>query len=334
MKKRFFIFLTLPVLVFSLLFCSCSGNNEQPTTDTVTSPHDSDSSYKAVFVMYDNGNRENEMRESFVSRMRILGYDEMKMKFDVKNAQHDINNLNEQIASLKGSDYSLIIAISDEAAVAVSKASLDIPCVFIGVTDPVSYGIATKAEAPDKNMTGTVMNVSESKSISLIRIFTPEVKTVGIMYCADNASAKANAELFEKKAVSEGLTVKIYAVTSLDDIEKQTESIIAEVDAIYAPADNYLDSAMDKITKVSTDNGKFVFSSGTSAVSSGALAAFCSSPTELAKSAAVMADRIIKGTKVSDIPIDYSIEGNIFLSKKTYSLLGIGIPDLEGLVVL
>ena len=105
MKRRLFTFLILPVLIFSLLFCACSSKKEEGSGGgSDISSENSDSAVKIAFVEYDNGYQENEMRESFISDMRLLGYDEIKIKVDVKNAQKNADKLNEQVNSLKGSD--------------------------------------------------------------------------------------------------------------------------------------------------------------------------------------------------------------------------------------
>lgn len=335
MKRRFFTFLILPVMIFSIILCSCSSKN-QNSVDSVgtTDSRSADSSVKLAFVVYDNGYQENEMRESFISAMRLLGYDEIRLKVDVLNAFRDEKKLGECVNSLKSSDHDLIIAISDRAAQAVSSAKLDKPCVFMAATDPVGDSLVTNPDKPDKNMTGTVMDTSSTKTISLIRIFTPDVKKVGVLLYEGNATAKKNAELFEKESKSEGLTPKIYTVKDLSAAEGEFKKLIAENDAAFIPTDSQLDSVMSTLVKAAQEQKKYIYSSGVSAVNSGALASYCSSVEKLSQNAAAMADRIIKGAKVSEIPVDFSVEGNFYLSSKTYASLGIGVPEIDGLIVV
>lgn len=335
MKRHCFKLLVLPVLIFSLIFCSCSSKKGVSSDGTGASVSGKDSSsVKLVFVEYDNGYQENEIRESFISDMRLLGYDEVKMKFDVKNAQKNSEKLNEYVNSLKGSDYDLIVAIADQAAQAVCNAKLDIPCVFIAATDPVGDLLVTNPDKPDKNLTGTVMDTSPSKIISLIRIFTPEVKKTGVLIYKGNKTAQKSASLFEKESKSEGLTAKIYTVESLNDIQNTLKKILSENDTVFIPADNQLDSVMGSLVKTAQEQKKYIYSSGVSAVNSGALASYCSSVDKLSQNSAAIADQIIKGTSVSDIPVDFSAEGNFYLSSKTYSAFGIGVPEIEGLIVV
>ena len=178
------------------------------------------------------------------------------------------------------------------------------------------------------------MDTSPTKTISLIRIFTPEVKNVGILLYKGNTTAQKSASLFEKEAKTEGLSSKIYTVENLNNIQDTAEKILSENDTVFIPADNQLDSVMSSLVKAAQGQKKYVYSSGVSAVNSGALASYCSSVKDLSQNAAVIADKIIKGTAVSDIPVDFSVKGNFYLSSKTYSSLGIGVPEIDDLVVV
>lgn len=334
MNNRFKRIIAVILAVLCLLLCSCSGKTDDTTTTAPATPHENDDSYHVAFVMYDYGYTENTMREAFVARMRTLGYDEMKMKFDVINAHGSTEELTKQVAELKNSSYNLIVALSDEPAIEISKANLKIPCVFVGATDPVADGIVKNADKPDKNITGTVMNLSTKKTVSLIRIFTPDVKTVGVVYLKGNKNIASDIEEFNKLAISEGLKIEELAIDSVNSADGVIADAVDKVDAFYIPKDYQLDSIIGSLVRIALPKKVFVFSSGASAVNEGALAAYCSSPEALAKSAALMADEIIKGKKIAEIPVDFSVEANIFLSSKTYSLLGIGYPELEGIVVV
>lgn len=334
MKQRILKIISITLVALSLLLCSCTGKIENSGTSSDAQSESTAENRKLVFVQYDNSYRENEMRETFISRMRLLGYDSIRLKTDVKNAQCNQEKLVEIFEALKSSDYDLIITIGNEASLQASKSELKAPCVFVGAESPVENGLATNPDAPDKNMTGTVMNTSDKKTASLIRIFTPEVKAVGILVSYDNTAALKNAESFQKTAKAEGISAQIYKIENPDNAEGDFANIISENDALFFPDDAKLNPTIEKAVELCANEKKFVFASSTTAVSNGALAAYCSSPVELSNKAALAADEIFKGKKPSEIPIDFSVEGNIFLSSKTYSRLGIGVPDIDGLIVI
>lgn len=85
MKKYLFSAVCL-LLAITVLFSACTGSSTQGEKST-ESPHDSDSSFRVAIVQFDNDSFTNELRQMFIKRMRLLGYDEAKMKFDIKNAQ-------------------------------------------------------------------------------------------------------------------------------------------------------------------------------------------------------------------------------------------------------
>ena len=158
MKKYLFSAVCL-LLTITILFSACSGSGTQGEKST-ESPHDSDSSFKAAIVQFDNDSFTNELRQMFIKRMRLLGYDEAKMKFDIKNAQGNNEKLSQTASSLSGGDYDIVVAIGDKCACALANAGCTVPTVFVAVSDPVGLGLASGVESPDKNMTGTVSNTS------------------------------------------------------------------------------------------------------------------------------------------------------------------------------
>ena len=93
MKKYLFSAVCL-LLAITILFSACSGSGTQVEKST-ESPHDSDSSFRAAIVQFDNDSFKNELRQMFIKRMRLLGYDEAKMKFDIKNAQGNSDKLSQ-----------------------------------------------------------------------------------------------------------------------------------------------------------------------------------------------------------------------------------------------
>ena len=93
MKKYLFSAVCL-LLAITVLFSACSGSDTQGEKST-ESPHDSDSSFRVAIVQFDNDSFTNELRQMFIKRMRLLGYDEAKMKFDIKNAQGNSEKLSQ-----------------------------------------------------------------------------------------------------------------------------------------------------------------------------------------------------------------------------------------------
>ncbi len=329
MKKRISVSVLALILAVTLFLSGCSATLGK---ETVTeSPHDSDSSFKVAVIQYDNDEFTSQLRQTFIKRMRLLGYDEAKMKFDIKNAQASESKLTSCIDSLKDSKYDLIIVIGDKAAQVLSQAGSSVPAVFIGVSDPVYLGLTSSLDAPDRNMTGSVNNSSNEDVLSFIRILTPNVSKVAVV-CMNNEKS-----LSEKESVKEYLTEEIFEVEeavleSVDSASETLHQLLSRNDALYITADTELLSVSKQATEIATANGKYIYSSNTASVEYGVLASSGCSIQNLSYSAASCADSILRGVSVSAVPIVADSETQIYISSSTATALGVEIPKISNII--
>ncbi len=325
MSKKIISLFALALSII-IIFSACGSKTEETE---ITNPHETDSSLKAVIVQSDESYQYTRLRQAFIARMRILGYDEAKMKIDIKNANGDKQRLTEIASSLVGSDYDLIVPVCPAAASAVVSTGNTIPCVFISVPDPVGSGLMSQLEAPDKNMTGSVYKADTEELITLINILTPDVHTVAVMYSKDNPSLTADIESAKAALADKGYAVEEVALENTDNIETVVSDVLTRTEAIYIPADEEIEKVMEKIVAITNANHKYVYAQTATAAEKGALACVCSESDALAKASAEAADEILQGNPIASVPADVSAEPEIFISKYTSQLLGVEIPKLE-----
>jgi len=330
MKKTFLAAVCI-LLVITLLFSACSGSNltDDATTD---SPHDSDSSFKAAIVQFDNDNFTSELRQTFIKRMRLLGYDEAKMKFDIKNAQGSEDKLSQTTASLANADYDIIVAIGDKCASSVAASGCTVPTVFVAVSDPVGLGLTSSLEAPDKNMTGTVSNTSNDTLLSYIRILTPSVSNVAVI-CMNNEKSIAEKDSAVKYLTDDLFGVEQVVLDGVDSIDSLVSDLLTRNDAIYLTGDEELKNAAPSIVSAASASSKFVFSSNIGCVESGVLASTASPVKDLSYNAAADADEILRGAKPSDLPVDTDIAFAIYVSKTTATNFNIDVPQIDNVIL-
>lgn len=330
MKKTFLTAVCL-LLAITFLFSACSGSTStnESTTD---SPHDSDSSFKAAIVQFDNDSFTSELRQTFIKRMRLLGYDEAKMKFDIKNAQGSDDKLSQTTASLTNADYDIVVAIGDKCASAVATSGCTVPTVFVAVSDPVGLGLTSSLDAPDKNMTGTVSNTSNDTLLSYIRILTPDVSKVAVI-CMNNEKSIAEKDSAVKYLTDDLFTVEQVTLDGVDSIDSIVSDILTRNDAVYITGDEELKNAAAGIVSAASASSKFVFSSNIDCIESGALASTASPVKDLSYNAAADADEILRGTKPSDIPVDTDIAFAIYVSKATATNFNIDVPQIDNVIL-
>lgn len=330
MKKYLFSAVCL-LLAITVLFSACSGSGTQDEKST-ESPHDSDSSFRVAIVQFDNDSFTNELRQMFIKRMRLLGYDEAKMKFDIKNAQGNSEKLSQTASSLSGGDYDIVVAIGDKCACALANAGCTVPTVFVAVSDPVGLGLASSAESPDKNMTGTVSNTSEDTLLSYIRVLTPKVSSVAVI-CMNNEKSIAEKDSVVKYLSNDLFDVEPVILDSTDSIDSVVADVLTRNGAIFLTGDEELKNVSANVVSLASQSSKFVFSSNIACIENGVLAATASPVKDLSYTAAEDADKILKGAKVSDIPIKTDIAFAIYISKSTAESFNIDVPKIDNVIL-
>lgn len=330
MKKYLFSAVCL-LLAITVLFSACSGSDTQGEKST-ESPHDSDSSFRAAIVQFDNDSFTNELRQMFIKRMRLLGYDEAKMKFDIKNAQGNSEKLSQTASSLSGGDYDIVVAIGDKCACALANAGCTVPTVFVAVSDPVGLGLASSVESPDKNMTGTVSNTSEDTLLSYIRVLTPKVSSVAVI-CMNNEKSIAEKDGVVNYLSNDLFGVEPVVLDSTDSIDSVVADVLTRNGAIFLTNDEELKNVSANVVSLASQSSKFVFSSNIFCIENGVLATTASPVKDLSYTAAEDADKILKGAKVSDIPIKTDIAFAIYVSKSTAESFNIDVPKIDNVIL-
>ena len=330
MKKYLFSAVCL-LLAITVLFSACSGSNTQGEKST-ESPHDSDSSFRVAIVQFDNDSFTNELRQMFIKRMRLLGYDEAKMKFDIKNAQGNSEKLSQTASSLSGGDYDIVVAIGDKCACALANAGCTVPTVFVAVSDPVGLGLASSVESPDKNMTGTVSNTSEDTLLSYIRVLTPNVSSVAVI-CMNNEKSIAEKDSVVNYLSNDLFGVEPVILDSTDSIDSVVADVLTRNGAIFLTNDEELKNVSANVVSLASQSSKFVFSSNIFCIENGVLATTASPVKDLSYTAAEDADKILKGAKVSDIPIKTDIAFAIYVSKSTAESFNIDVPKIDNVIL-
>ena len=300
------------------LLAGCAGKSTSGKSKT----------YKVAIVQLVDNDAFSEMIQSFEEKMRALGYTEDKMTFDVKNAQGDMATLNSICAKLKTtSDYDLIVPIATPAAQAVVSQEPKAPVVFISVTDPVGAGILADMKKPDKNATGTSNIIPVDQIFTLAKKLTPSIKSVGILYSSGEKNAVFNAQKAKDYLSKNGYNVTETTITNSSEVQQAAQSLANKVDAIFVPVDSTVQSAMTQVAAAANARHIPIYGSDPVMVKSGALACVSVSNTQLGERSAEMADEILKGKKVSQVPAEALSQYQYVVGNKAAQVLGITLPS-------
>ena len=313
---------TLTLLALSLcLMLSLIGCGGAPADDAVD-----EKLTVGVVQLIDNGAFED-MREGFIARLQELGYTEDKCEIYYKNAQGDAANLNAICQEMVDKDVDLIAAIATPAAQAAVNLQSDIPVVFISVSNPTGAGIITDMAHPDKNATGTSNAIPVSEMFKLADRLTPGCQTYGLLYTTGEINAVTTINDAKAYMDANGIKYVEKVVSTSSEVQQAAQSLVGSVDAIFCPNDSVVQAAMPQIAQIAREAKIPVYGSSAVMVNSGAFATISISDTEIGAISADMADQILKGTPVSEVPAKVVDVFTTVINQNTADAIGASLSD-------
>jgi putative tryptophan/tyrosine transport system substrate-binding protein len=266
--------------------------------------------------------------KGFVDGLKDAGYEDGKnIKIDFQNAQGEQANCSTIAQKLINDKSDLILAIATPAAQAVANLTKDIPILITAVTDPATAKLVASNEAPGTNVTGTSdLNPVEAQ-IELLKQLVPNAQTIGFIYCSSEQNSKFQIDLAKKAADKLGLKYIEATVSSSNEIQQVTQSLVGKVQAVYAPTDNMIAAGIPTVAGVLTPAKIPLICGEEGMVKAGGLATYGVNYYELGKQTAKMAVEVLRdGKKPADMPIQYLQNCDIAINEDVAAKLGITIP--------
>ncbi len=269
----------------------------------------------------------NTIRESFIEELKTLGYGEDKVEIDYQNAQGDQSALNSITQKFVSNKVDLIVAIATPSAQSAAAATKDIPVLFSAVTDPVAANLMTDLNKPNSNVTGTSDSIPVEQVFELSKALTPSVKKYGFIYCTSEVSAISVINQAKIYCNDNGIPYTEVAITNASELQQAAQSLVGQCDAFYTTIDNVIASAMPVLADVAMQAKIPVYVGADSMVMDGGFATVGIEYTNLGKQTAVMADKILSGTPVSEIPVETLNNFGTIINEDTAAALGVNIPE-------
>lgn len=235
----------------------------------------------------------NAAREGFVSELEEGGFiDGDTMTLEIMNAQGDQSNLQSMSEQLS-SNTDLMLAIATPAAQSLATAEEEKPVLFTAVTDPVDAGLVDSSDQPGRNLTGTSDMVPIDEQIRLLLSIVPDAQTVGIIYNSSEPNSEIQANLAIEALEAAGVTAEVATVTSTNDVQQVTESLMQRIDALYIPTDNTMASTSATVGELAIENQIPVVAGSMEQIEEGGLATYGINYNELGRQTARMAIEIL-----------------------------------------
>ena len=225
----------------------------------------------------------------------------------------------------------LILAAGTPAAQVMQRATRDIPVVFVMVTDPVASGIIKSLARPEANVTGVsnYLRATTAKLLEFIRAVAPEATRVAFIY--DPANAGKVLELGELRAAGRALGVAIEPVEIRvsADIEVAFATMAkAPPGALIVPADGVTNSGRERIVALAAKMRRPAIYQTREFVDAGGLMSYGLNTCEHFRGVAGHVDKILKGAKPGDLPVELPTTFELIINLKTAKALGVKIPQV------
>jgi putative ABC transport system substrate-binding protein len=251
------------------------------------------------------------------------------VRMDLRWAGGDANRMQALAQELVGLQPDIILANTTPATVALQRETQTIPIVFVGVSDPVASSIVARLDRPSGNITGFASWEATlgGKWLELLSEIAPGLKRAAIMFNPDTAPASVYMPAFETAARS--LKVAMITAPVHDDveIEKAMMDLGGEPRGglVVVPEVFTAVHRVPIISAAARNNVPAVYSQSYHA-RDGGLLAYGADRVDIWRRAASYVDRILRGAKPGDLPVQFPTKFEMVVNRKTATALGLAIP--------
>ena len=263
--------------------------------------------------------------------LREHGYVEgQNIAIEYRWAQGRFERLPDLAAELAKLKPAVIVAFVTQASLAAKNATSTIPIVMVGVGDPIGAGLVASLARPGGNVTGNSSVSVEvmGKSLEILKEVAPERRRVSILWNPANAIFQTQM-VKEAEAASRrlGLQVQTIAASDARGIDKAFQLMTRErAEALAVLGDPMFIAERTRIATLAAKSRLPSVSGVREYADAGGLVAYGPNFYELYRRAAAYVDRILKGAKPGDLPIEQPTKFDLVINLKTAKALGLTIP--------
>jgi ABC-type uncharacterized transport system substrate-binding protein len=268
---------------------------------------------------------------AFTDRLRELGYVEGKtLVIEWRFAEGRFDRLPLLAGELVKAQVEVIVTTGTPATSAARRATATIPIVATSFGDPVASGFAESLSHPGRNVTGfsTMGGVVYVKRLELLAEVVPGAKRIGLIVNPDNDFFLQVLPGLQAAAQKQGRDIVLVNVRKAGDLAEGFASLATRrVGAVLVGDDTFLNSQSGAVASLALKYKMATIFPLTRGAEDGGLIGYANDIRYRYQSAAVYVDRILKGTKAGDLPIEQPMKFELAVNQKTAKALGVTIPQ-------
>jgi putative ABC transport system substrate-binding protein len=269
--------------------------------------------------------------DTFRQALDGLGYVEGKnVRFEHRYAQGRNDRFPELADDLVNLKVDVILTWGTEAALAAKRATAAIPIVMGAIGDPIGSGIVSSLARPAGNVTGfsSLAAELEAKRLELLKEVAPGLSRVAILFNPTNRYMPLALQSVREGAQALHASLTLYEVRDAATLGGTLEKLTKDrPDAFMVLADTFLVSQRNRIAQFAIENRLPSAYTYREHVEAGGLIAYTPNYHDLFRRAAVYVDKILKGTKPGELPIEQPTKFDLVINLNTARALGLTVPQ-------
>jgi ABC-type uncharacterized transport system substrate-binding protein len=267
--------------------------------------------------------------ESIRRELSQLGYFEGKnITIESRHANDKLDRLPAVADELVRLKVDVLLASSTPATLAAKNATSTIPIVFVGLPDPVATGLVDSLARPGGNITGfsTIQEALAGKRLELLKETIPKLSRVAVLWDPQNPAFASQWKESQLTGRELGLQLYSMEVKSADKFESAfSEAVNAALAVTLSP---FINPNQKRIVDLAAKSRLPAIYSRGDFVESGGLMSYGADRVEPYKRVASMVDKILKGRKPADLPVEQPTKFELMINLKTAKALGLTIPPV------
>jgi putative tryptophan/tyrosine transport system substrate-binding protein len=268
--------------------------------------------------------------EALRTGLRDLGYVEGKnLKIEFRFGGYEPEALSKLAAELVALAPDAIVTVASPPAIAAKQATTTIPIVMATAGDPLRSGIIASLAHPGANITGVTLYGSElaSKRVEVLKEALPGIAHVAVLGSAANAFSRFSWEDTQPAARQMAIELRLFLVREPDELagafaamqRTSTEAVIVLSDAMF-------NTWRRQINELAIEHRLPSIYDAREYVEDGGLISYGPNLAEMTRRSAVLVDKVLKGTKPIDLPIEQPTKFELVINLKTAKALGLTVP--------
>ena len=263
-------------------------------------------------------------------RMEELGYVQGKnILFEYRSAERKLDRLPALAAELVGLDVDLIVAVATPAALAAKHATTKIPIVMVDTGDPVGTGLVPDLARPRGNITGlaTLSPELSGKRVELLKEVVPSASRIAILFNPVSRTNPLQMKHVQSAAQALAVDIQIFELAKSEDFEPAFAAMVRQrMNAFMVLPDPVFNAQRSFIVALAAKHKLPGIYDRRAYTDVGGLMAYGPNFSDLLHRAAIYVDKILKGAKPADLPVEQPTKFELVINLKSAKQIGLTIP--------